>query len=193
MTVDAPRARLRSADRREVLLDAAKELVVERGPAGLTMEGIAARAGVNKALPYRHFENAQAVLVELFVRFNRLLGSRVLASVADHDGVEDRVGAVVAAYFDVVRANGSFLAIMSEAGADVLDRAAKDTQAEDFTTEIVVRAFGVPRREAVAVGTLVQGILATAAQAWGRRQGPRSRIEAYATSACVAVIHEAAR
>ncbi len=95
------RRRLRAEERRELLLDAAVAVLEEMGVGAVTMEAIAARAGVNKALPYRHFDNARAVLVELYVRFNRDLATRVAGAVAEHDHLEARVQAAVSAFFDV--------------------------------------------------------------------------------------------
>ncbi len=43
------------------------------------MEGIAARGGVSKALPYRHFDNADDVLMALYQREMALLAERVTA------------------------------------------------------------------------------------------------------------------
>ena len=55
------RGRPRSETARRKVLAAARELLAERGLAGLTMEGIAARAGVGKPTIYRQWPNAQAV------------------------------------------------------------------------------------------------------------------------------------
>ena len=57
-----PGARLSAAQRREQFLDVAAQLVVEQGADAVTMEAVAARAGVSKALSYRYFDNAGALL-----------------------------------------------------------------------------------------------------------------------------------
>lgn len=56
-----PRGRPRSADARAAILRAARELLEEGGLTSVTMEGIAARAGVGKPTVYRAWPNAQAV------------------------------------------------------------------------------------------------------------------------------------
>lgn len=56
-----------AAQRREQLLDIARELFAERGYEGASVEEIAARAGVSKPVVYEHFggkEGAYAVVVE---------------------------------------------------------------------------------------------------------------------------------
>lgn len=188
MSVTAPRQRLRSQDRREQLLGAATELIIERGPAGLTMEGIAERAGVNKALPYRHFDNAQSVLVELLVRFNTLLGTRLLAALDAHPIRPDRLRTVVSTYLDVVSEHQAFLSVTYAPGSEATERAAREVGAQEFTADLVGRGFGVPRREAAVVGEMLQAILAGAARSLGARSASRKRIEALAFAACLAVI-----
>ncbi len=63
-----PGARLTAAQRKQQFLDVAAQLVVEQGADTVTMEAVAARAGVSKALSYRYFSNAGALLLELFER-----------------------------------------------------------------------------------------------------------------------------
>jgi AcrR family transcriptional regulator len=55
------RGRPRSDEARRAILRAARELLHENGPAGLTIEGIAARAGVGKPTIYRWWPDRHAV------------------------------------------------------------------------------------------------------------------------------------
>jgi len=66
-TPSVRRGRPRSETARRKVLEAARELLAERGLAGLTMEGIAARAGVGKPTIYRQWPNAQAVAMDAFL------------------------------------------------------------------------------------------------------------------------------
>jgi AcrR family transcriptional regulator len=56
------------AERREQLLDVALGLLAEQGFDALSMEAIARRAGVNRAIVYRSFANVQLLLVALLRR-----------------------------------------------------------------------------------------------------------------------------
>lgn len=47
---------------RHALIEAALELVAERGPQGFTLREVARRAGVSHAAPYRHFADRAALL-----------------------------------------------------------------------------------------------------------------------------------
>lgn len=66
MTVEdaQPRGRPRSVEAHQAILDAAVDSLVQDGYAGMTMEGIAQRAGVGKATVYRRFANKAEVVVE---------------------------------------------------------------------------------------------------------------------------------
>jgi AcrR family transcriptional regulator len=63
----ATRGRPRSETARAKILAAARALLEERGLPGLTVEGIAGRAGVGKPTIYRHWPNAQAVAMDAFL------------------------------------------------------------------------------------------------------------------------------
>ncbi len=57
----------RSEEARQAVLEAADDLLVERGFAGVTIEGIAARAGVAKQTIYRWWPSRIDILMEAFV------------------------------------------------------------------------------------------------------------------------------
>ena len=53
---------MRATERREQLLDVATELIVERGFHGASVEAVAQRAGITRAVIYQHFGDRQALL-----------------------------------------------------------------------------------------------------------------------------------
>ena len=63
-----PPRRMSRADRREQLLDAALAILAESGFDALSMEAVARRAQVNRAVVYRSFANLQLLLVALLRR-----------------------------------------------------------------------------------------------------------------------------
>lgn len=69
-------SRLTGAQRRERFLDAAAEIILESGVASVTMDGVAARTRVNKALGYRYFKDSADLLAALFDRENRLFDEK---------------------------------------------------------------------------------------------------------------------
>jgi AcrR family transcriptional regulator len=61
------RGRPRSAKAHREILEAARDLIVTEGFAGLRLEHVAARAGVGKATIYRHFSSKEALALELLM------------------------------------------------------------------------------------------------------------------------------
>lgn len=59
-----PAGRPRSAETERAILDAAVELLVEDGFGGMSMEAVAARAGVGKAAIYRRWSSKEELVVE---------------------------------------------------------------------------------------------------------------------------------
>ena len=62
-----PRGRPRNAQARAAIVRAARELLDELGPTGLTIEAVAARSGVSKPTIYRTWPNAQALAMTAFL------------------------------------------------------------------------------------------------------------------------------
>lgn len=60
----AARGRPRNLQLRQAVLDAARELLSQVGPSGVTMEAVAAKAGVGKPTVYRWWPNRHAVTMD---------------------------------------------------------------------------------------------------------------------------------
>ncbi|MFE0735967.1 TetR/AcrR family transcriptional regulator [Streptomyces sp. NPDC058855] len=75
----SPRQRLTPADRRAQLLAVGARLFAERPYAEVTMEGVAERAGVSRALLYRHFPGKHALFAAVYQQAaDRLLAETLL-------------------------------------------------------------------------------------------------------------------
>ncbi|MCY7417561.1 MAG: TetR/AcrR family transcriptional regulator [Chloroflexi bacterium] len=61
------RGRPRSDRAHRAILDAARDLLIEEGFAGLRLEHVAARAGVGKATIYRHWGSREELALELLI------------------------------------------------------------------------------------------------------------------------------
>ncbi len=81
------RGRPRSEAARAAALEAARALLAEAGPARLTIEAVAARAGVGKPTIYRHWANAQelamAALMEAAPKPEAPAAPKGLAALSD--------------------------------------------------------------------------------------------------------------
>ena len=60
-TSGSGKKRMTAANRREQILDAAREVFIDSGYAGARTQDIAAAAGVNSALVFRHFESKEEI------------------------------------------------------------------------------------------------------------------------------------
>lgn len=98
---------------RTALVEAARRLIAERGPAGFTLSDAAKLAGVSPAAPYRHFRDRQALLVEVAKQGFEALGQR-LAAAGRSEG--DGFAAMGKAYLAFARDEPAFYAAMFNTG-----------------------------------------------------------------------------
>lgn len=85
-----------TADLRQRILDASKELLETDGLAALSMREVARRSGVTHQAPYHHFADRESILAELVTQgFDEL--TRRLARANARNGAGDQVSAVIEA------------------------------------------------------------------------------------------------
>lgn len=157
---------------REALIQAARELIAEKGPGGFTFADAARWAGVSAAAPYRHFRDRDTLLADVaregFQRFEAMLAAGWAGGKPDPLTAFHNVGK---AYLAFARAEPAYYAAMFEAGLppdlNVELRAAAD------------RAFGVLRSAAeTLVGQLPAGkrppALMMSLHAWAMAHGTAS-------------------
>jgi AcrR family transcriptional regulator len=110
-------------DLRRALLVAAVKLVEAKGPNGITLRAVAAKAGVTQTAPYRHFSNKQAMIDAVVEEGFSELEAR-LAAVADQ-AIEPlarlRQQAIAYAKFAVRRPGHYQLMFLSEQPAETVD------------------------------------------------------------------------
>ena len=129
---------------REALIQAARELIKEKGPAGFTFADAARSAGVSPAAPYRHFRDREALLADVaregFQRFEAMLTTGWAGGKPDSITAFNNVGR---AYLAFARAEPAYYAAMFESGLP-----------PDLNPELRAagdRAFGVLRGAAEAL------------------------------------------
>jgi len=132
---------------REALIDAALNLIAQKGPAGFTFADAARSAGVSSAAPYRHFRDRDALLADVARRGFELFVTHLER--AWNDGRPEPFAAfenVGRAYLGFARAEPAYYSAMFEAGI-ALDSDPGLRQASD-------RAFAVLRRASEALSAL---------------------------------------
>ena len=106
------RAGYHHGDLRRVLLDAATDAIESEGLDALSLRGIAARAGVSHAAPYRHFADKDALIAALAeAGFDELREDVARAAARGRDGVGRLVEAAVA-YVDFAARRGGRYEVM---------------------------------------------------------------------------------
>ena len=100
---------------REQLLDAAAALVLEHGASALTVERLASRAGVSRALVYEHAADRGDLLFQLYEREREVFEDRARdRAPAAHD-VAGLLRAMHGAYLDAVEERGAlFVRLVGE-------------------------------------------------------------------------------
>lgn len=171
------RRRMRADDRRRQLLDAAARLIVEHGAAAMSMERLAAEAGVSKALPYKHFDNSESVLAALYRRETESLGRAVWGALHDAPPHTDLVRLSIRVYFDEVTHRGPVLAALSRPGSTIAAVADPGQAGVIFEVEVFNRFHGLDRDRAKAVAGMVQGAVVGATATWLAGHGSRADLE----------------
>ena len=153
-------ARMPACKRRNHLLDVASEIIVEHGALALTMEGLAAQAGVSKGLGYAYFANRDEIRAAVFEREIAELDRRVAAATSGAESFEARVRGTVGATFDTLAERGVLMGrlLRHETAGITSPLAARQRERQ--------RADGAVLRQARSRG------VRTAGARWPRRPAP---------------------
>lgn len=178
------------ADRRSQLLDAAAWLVTEQGVSGFTMEGLAKAAGVSKALPYRHFANADEALVELMNREVGRLGRAMVSACVGLDDGDPMIAAAIGAYFDTIADRGGLLNSLAGPGSPVPELAGRGTRtAPEFLVGLLERGYGLTGQPATLAAWMITGLAIAGSDSWARGDAPREIIEPLTVAAIIGAVH----
>lgn len=110
-----PAARLSRQGRKDQILDSAGALILERGLSQCTLEAVAIKAGISKALIYRHFSAVEDLLKALLERDYRASGEDLSAKDAENFQQRIRLGLIRA--FNYCGENGAVVhTLLSDPG-----------------------------------------------------------------------------
>jgi AcrR family transcriptional regulator len=152
--------RLRRAERRELLLDAAAALVAEGSAAAVTMEAVAERAGVSRPLVYRHFPNREELIAAVYRRETEHLHDQLAAEVRAAGSLAGMYRALVHGALRAAAERGHLFATLQSAGA-LSPEVRRDQRRRDAAT---VRAFAEQARCELRLGDdVAQTVLTTTA------------------------------
>jgi AcrR family transcriptional regulator len=107
---------------REALIEAALDLITEKGPAGFTFAEAARHAGVSPAAPYRHFRDRDALMADVarrgFERFEAQLAAAWDEGRPRPATAFDRLGK---AYLAFAREEPAYFSAMFESGLSMTE------------------------------------------------------------------------
>jgi AcrR family transcriptional regulator len=110
--------RYHHGDLRAALIDAAVELIAERGVRDFSLAELSRRLGVSVAAPYRHFADREALLAAVAVRALRVLGEKVIGDAAAAASPADRLAAMARDYVRFAGEQRPLFDTMFAAGID---------------------------------------------------------------------------
>lgn len=182
------RRRLSRLERREQLLEAARDAFAERGYHATAMDDIAERAGVSKPVLYQHFASKDDLYLGLLdVQAERLVRLVEEALAATEDNAE-RVAGAVEAYFAFVDQEdaGYRLVFASDLSANprVRDRLDRCVEAcAGAIAQTIQTDTGMPAEQAQLLGVALTGLAQACAENWvaAGRTVPRERAAALVT------------
>jgi AcrR family transcriptional regulator len=133
------RRRYHHGNLREALIEAALDLIREKGPGGFTFAEAARAAGVSPAAPYRHFRDRDALLADVakrgFEAFTRALTAAWDEARPTPREAFNRMGA---AYLAFASAEPAYFSAMFESGLSLSDY--PEVRAEGDRAFAVLRA-----------------------------------------------------
>lgn len=142
------RRRYHHGNLREALIEAALNLIREKGPAGFTFAEAARAAGVSPAAPYRHFRDRDALIADVAKRGFEAFTQALLAAWNEgRPNPREAFNRLGAAYLAFASREPAYFSAMFESGLSLADY--PEVRAEGD------RAFGVLRDGCEAlIGTL---------------------------------------
>lgn len=155
---------------RQALLDAALEIVAERGPAALSIRETASRAGVSHAAPKRHFATVTELHCAVAQDGYRRLREHLLARAAEEPGATPlrTLALLGVAYVEFAVANtGHFRAMFHSAVSPASSRSLSDAAGAAFgvLVDAIARCQradevrdGPPRQLALGAWSIVHGL-----------------------------------
>ncbi len=141
------------------------------------MEHLATRAGVSKALPYRHFADADAVLIALYRRETSRLGAGVRRALVEAADGADLVRISVHAYFDELMPRRELLRALTSPGRAIPALADSDDAGTQFAAGLLREFHGLSPARAKATAGMIQGAIVGAAGTVLAGVAPRPTVE----------------
>src|ERR1039458_79656 len=164
------------ADRRDSLLDVAAQMVADGRFEQLSMESVAAVAGVSRALVYKHFINRHDLLGALYERESALLHERLSTDVRAARGLTEMLGALARGACAAQASRGATFAALSAGGSRSTGQRdlqrLRDAQTLRHFARQAMSEFDLDEADARAGLAIALGAIPTVLAQWRRRPTP---------------------
>jgi AcrR family transcriptional regulator len=117
-TTVAPRRRLSASDRRAAILEAALGVFSERGFNEASLDEVAARGGVSKALIYEHFASKRELQIAVLDSFVHELIARVVGAIGAGADNEARLRSGIEAFLEFAEERPAALRLLTRNVSD---------------------------------------------------------------------------
>ncbi len=105
-------------DLKTAMIEAALQLVREKGPRGFTLNEASRTAGVSVSAPYNHFKDKDALLIEIVLLGNRTLEAELQAAADNVESPREKLLAVYLAYVSFAERHLDLFVVMFQSGID---------------------------------------------------------------------------
>ena len=181
------RRRISAEDRRALILEAARETFAEGGYHRTSLDAVAERADVSKALIYEHFSSKRELHAAMLEAHVHELIERLNAALADAEPGQDRLRAGLEAFFTFLeeRRGASAILLRNTGDPDVAEwlarlREAIGAQIVTLMTEEVEQLIAEDPELRVAIEMIAQqqiGAIQSLADWWGEhRDVPKDQL-----------------
>lgn len=152
-----------AAERREALLDLALDVLVREGEPAVTIGSVAERAGVTRTLVYKHFENRDDLIINLYRREAKQLDEQLVELVlGTPGGFEPKLRAMVTGLVDAVDKWGTVFNPLAHTAAGSIGRRearSRNRRTIDYFAGLAARDYGLSAELAEpAVAVLLGGL-----------------------------------
>lgn len=158
---NAKKDRYHHGDLRTALIDAAIELIAERGVAGFSLAEVSRRLGVTVAAPYRHFADREELLVAIAERAAGELAAAVRTAAATGDDPAARLTSAGRGYIRFAAEHVPLFQALFAAGFDKTRHPELDDAARPILDGFLAPARELVRSDAAAE-RLAFAVVATA-------------------------------
>jgi AcrR family transcriptional regulator len=147
-TKEPARRRLSAADRRAAILEAALAVFSERGFSDASLDDVAARGGISKALIYEHFGSKRELQVVLLDTYLHELIEAVVSAVGAEETDEERLRAGIDAFLVFASEHPAILRLLTRNVSDPVAGETIDRLREEAASTIAsIMAQDAPEPE----------------------------------------------